>query len=157
MRQSESQLSLMPMCAYEPQRMRNLCEFDSPLSSMIRRMMKAGARGEGRCWCFSDRILCSWKLEVCVDWVPLCLWVWTEPNHRISNLFQDKGTFSVPPGSFALWLVGRNLRDDSGRLILRCCSAHGRLMSGGDGNAGSPFYFCLDGLLLRCLAIGTVV
>lgn len=88
-RQSESQLSLMPMCAYEPQRMRNLCEFDSPLSSMIRRMMKAGARGEGRCWCFSDRILCSWKLEVCVDWVPLCLWVWTEPNHRISNLLKS--------------------------------------------------------------------
>lgn len=80
-----------------------------------------------------------------------CLYVFgfgqSQITGRISNLFQDKGTFSVPPGSFALWLVGRNLRDDSGRLILRCCSAHGRLISGGDGNADSPFYFCLDGLL----------
>lgn len=41
-RRSESQLSLMPMCAYGPQKTRNLCEFDSPLASVIKRMIMMG-------------------------------------------------------------------------------------------------------------------
>lgn len=34
-------------------------------------------------------------------------------------MLQNKGLFSVQPGSFALWLVGKKLRDDSECLILR--------------------------------------
>lgn len=46
-------------------------------------MKVVGDGDEGdMCWSFSDRILDSWKLEVCVGWVPLGLGVWTEPNHR---------------------------------------------------------------------------
>lgn len=44
-RRSESQLSLMPMYAYGPQKMRSSCEFDSPFFSVIRRMITMVGRG----------------------------------------------------------------------------------------------------------------
>ena len=52
-RPSESQLSLMPMCVYGPQKMRNSCEFDSlPTFQCDKENDNDGEGSEGGCLSF---------------------------------------------------------------------------------------------------------